>query len=121
MPTLQAVEAPPSDHAAAAPTDRLEDVLLRIIASVQVHSPDSFSIAGRMISALQAQPVVPASPTPLIASLQQALYASCFTQSPTEARVPESLSIMPDGDLTPALSEANTSRDRWDGGWQVTH
>ncbi len=106
--------------------DSLDARLKRIVAAFEPRSHDSFDFAGRRFSLADAaharahahgfaQP----QPDPLAQLLEQTLYQHCYTRA-FDGRLREESSAQVHGvDLTPALSEANASRERWDAGWQV--
>jgi len=112
---------PKIDSDAGVPTETLEETLLRILGAFQIQSPGAFTIAGQVVAVDQA-PVLPtaiAGP-PLVAALQQQLYANCFIQPFGAPPAQRSMVITPDGDLGSALSQANVGRDRWDPSWYIT-
>jgi hypothetical protein len=107
--------------------EQLNAQLRKIVRAVEVRSNDSFNFAGRHFS-LGAQGAGHAphghgfaqqQANPLAALLEQALYQHCYCRTFDGALREEQLDPVHGLDLTPALSEANASRERWDAGWQV--
>lgn len=103
--------------------ERIIAELMKILQAITIFSPASFSFCGRFIpqpGLPVQQPQGPALPgNQLIAQLQQQLYQYCFIQK-FNGYLLEELSIPVEGDnLAQALSQANTSRERWDSGWQI--
>ncbi|MFL6331848.1 MAG: T3SS effector HopA1 family protein [Pyrinomonadaceae bacterium] len=107
--------------------EQLRAQLRKIVRAVEVRSNDSFNFAGRHFS-LGAQGAGHAphghgfaqqQANPLAALLEQALYQHCYCRTFDGALREEQADLVHGLDLTPALSEANTSRERWDVGWQV--
>lgn len=103
--------------------EQLITELTAIFRAVSILSPTLFSFAGRPVSqptlAVQPMPSPYPQPNPLVAQLQQQLYQYCFTQRftgqlPAEPTVPAQ-----DDNLLQELSAANTSRERWEAGWQI--
>ncbi len=58
-------------------------------------------------------------PNPLISQLEQQLYQHCYTQKFTGKLLAESTVPAQDDTLLQELSEANSTRERWEGGWQI--
>lgn len=99
--------------------------LTQIFRAVAIHSPTSFTFAGKLtaepnFSAPISPQVSPASQqSPLIAQLQQQLYQYCYTRRFDGAIHDEASVVLQDDNLLRELSAANMSRERWDGGWQI--
>ena len=91
--------------------EKTDAQLRRIIRAVEVRADDSFTFAGRHFSN--------GAQGSLVTLLEQALYQHCycrtFNGALRDAQAEQSRGV----DLTPALSEANATRERWDAGWQV--
>ena len=104
--------------------EQLAAQLEKIVRAVEVRSDDSFNFAGRHFP-LAAQ--VPGhahgfarqQANPLAALLEQTLYQHCYCRTFDGALRDEQPLNVQGVDLTPALSEANATRERWDTGWQV--
>jgi hypothetical protein len=107
--------------------DQLTAQLRKIVRAVEVRSHDSFTFAGRHFSLgaqgaghmQHAQDFAQAQPSPLVTLLEQALYQYCYCRTFDGALRDEQPDLVHGVDLTPALSEANATRERWDVGWQV--
>ena len=104
--------------------EQLHAQLKKIVRAVEVRSNDSFTFAGRHFSlgaqgAGHAHGFAQAQANPLVRLLEQTLYQHCYCRTFDGAlrdeRPPNVLGV----DLTPALSEANATPERWDAGWQV--
>src|SRR5215213_62336 len=107
--------------------EQLTSQLRKVVRAVEVRSDDSFTFAGRHFS-LGAQGAghmhhahgfARAEANPLATLLEQALYQHCYCRTFEGALRDEQPSNVQGVDLTPALSEANATRERWDTGWQV--
>jgi hypothetical protein len=105
--------------------EHLNAQLRKIVRAVEVRSPESFTFAGRHF-ALGAQEqghahglAQPRQADPLAALLEQTLYQYCYCRAFDGALRDEQPLDVQGVDLTPALSEANATRERWDAGWQV--
>jgi hypothetical protein len=102
--------------------EQLAAQLRKIVRAVEVRGNDSFTFAGRHFS-LGAQ--VPShafaqqQAHPLVTLLEQTFYQHCYCRTFDGALRDERPSNVQGVDLTPALSEANATRERWDAGWQV--
>ena len=108
--------------------DQLKAELAKIVGAVAVTSPDSFTFAGRPFSAAahqqqhqqQQQAAGFAQQNPLATLLEQVFYQYCYSRTfDGQLRDETAQPPSPDSNLTPALSEANATRERWDTGWQV--
>jgi hypothetical protein len=107
--------------------EQLTSQLRKIVRAVEVRSNDSFNFAGRHFSlgaqapghTPHAQAFAQAAPNPLVALLEQALYQYCYCRTFDGALREEQPDLVHGVDLTPSLSEANATRERWDAGWQV--
>ncbi len=104
--------------------EQLTSQLKKIVRAVEVRSNDSFTFAGRHFS-LGAQALGHAhgfaqqQANPLAKLLEQTLYQYCYCRTFDGALRDEPPLNVAGVDLTPALSEANATRERWDAGWQV--
>lgn len=104
--------------------EQLDAQLRKIVRAVEVRSPDSFNFAGRHFSladthAHHAHGFAQRQANPLAALLEQTLYQHCYCRTFDGALRDEQPLHVRGVDLTPALSEANATRERWDAGWQV--
>lgn len=104
--------------------EQLTAQLKKIVRAVEVRSNDSFNFAGRHFplaapSAGHAQGFAQQQANPLVALLEQTLYQHCYCRTFDGALRDEQPLNVQGVDLTPALSEANATRERWDAGWQV--
>jgi hypothetical protein len=106
--------------------EQLTSQLRKIVRAIEVRSPESFSLAGRVFSAAEAaghahhaHGFAQSQANPLATLLEQALYQHCYSRTFDGALRDEEPSGVHGVDLTPALTEANATRERWDAGWQV--
>ena len=105
--------------------EQLTAQLRKIARAFEVRSPDSFTFAGRVFSLAQAGAAGHAhgfagqQANPLAKLLEQMLYQHCYCRTFDGALRDDAQEPFQGIDLTPALSEANASRERWDSGWQV--
>lgn len=104
--------------------EQLDAQLRRIVRAVEVRSNDSFAFAGRHFSLGAQGPghahgFAPQQANPLAKLLEQTLYQHCYCRAFDGALRDEEPINVRGVDLTPALSEANATRERWDTGWQV--
>lgn len=107
--------------------EQLKAQLTKIVRAVEVRSGDSFTFAGRHFApaaqapghAHHAHGFAQARANPLATLLEQTLYEHCYCRTFDGALRDEAPPDVPGVDLTPALSEANATRERWDAGWQV--
>ncbi|MBV9928772.1 MAG: hypothetical protein JOZ96_27400 [Acidobacteria bacterium] len=96
----------------------------KIVRALEVRADGSFDFAGRRFSPA-AQPQGHAhhfaqpQANPLLALLEQTLYQHCYCRTFDGALREETPGLVHGVELTPALSEANATRERWDTGWQV--
>lgn len=103
--------------------DRLGSQLKRIVEAVEITSADSFTFAGRQFStaanAAQQRHGIGGQSHPLVSLLEQTFYQHCYTRT-FEGRLSDE-QHRPEGEeeLVPTLSAANSSRERWDAGWQI--
>jgi hypothetical protein len=104
---------------------QLREELARIIDAVAIVSPSSFAFAGYPSSGLamplmglQIAPGMPPLMTELIGQLYQHSYSNRFTGQVVKTQMarPEI-----DAEWLETLSQANSSRERWEDGWQVAH
>ena len=98
--------------------------LERIIPAVEFLSGEAFTFAGKKSAPLpMLPPAAPAQPVnllPLVAQLQQFLYAYCYSRRfEGAAPDPKPVENPVDAELVERLSRANTSRDIWDDGWTI--
>ena len=103
--------------------DQLLAELAKIVQAVTILSPTSFSFADQVIpqsdlAMQQLQSLYP-SQNPLITQLQQQLYSSCYCRRFTGHLLEEAPGMVEDGSFLQELSEANSSQERWDSGWQI--
>ena len=99
----------------------LHTQLHEIIEAVEIHSSDSFTFAGVLYhpadSVWSPRPLSP--DRPLVTQLQNQLYLRCYCQ----AFSPEQPEQPPFGELDHQfirkLSEANSSRGRWENDWEI--
>ena len=106
--------------------EQLNAQLRKIVRAVEARSTDSFTFAGRHFS-LGAQGGMhahgfaqqPPQGTPLAKLLEQTFYQYCSCRTFDGALRDEQPLNVQGVDLTPALSEANATRERWETGWQV--
>jgi hypothetical protein len=99
-----------------------------ILSAITVESGDHFHFAGR------AFPVQPAGhqhsvhaapnsdpPHPLVVNLAAQLYEFAYSR-PFRGQLPEAevLDLSVDSELMEAMSEANSTRERWEGGWTIS-
>jgi hypothetical protein len=98
--------------------------LRKILPAISIFSPTGFSFAGQTFEVQPAPPPAagmaqepPANP--LIAQLQQVLYAYTYQQRFDGVVRPLAAMQSPGEDMTEALSQANASRERWFAGWQI--
>ena len=111
-----------SHDLAAPPSVTADPTLLGVLRAITIHSPSSVQIGDETITLPAQQDVFQAQAgyggaTDLVGLLQQQLYqrAFCFRfGKPVPTRVQPD-----DARFVERLSAANTSRDRWEGGWSV--
>lgn len=106
--------------------------LTRICQAVSIESPSEFSFAGRPAPQLEPaiQQLQTLAPTQnlSIPRLQYLLYLYCYCQrftgtlanEPIPSNWSDSLLSEESQRLIQNLSESNTSRERWDSGWQIS-
>ncbi|HEX6183538.1 MAG TPA: T3SS effector HopA1 family protein [Pyrinomonadaceae bacterium] len=107
--------------------EQLNTQLSKIVRALEVRSPESFTFAGRVFSlaepgaghAHHAHGFAQTPANPLASLLEQTLYQYCYCRTFDGALRDEPSLPVHGVDLTPALSEANQTRERWDAGWQV--
>jgi hypothetical protein len=101
--------------------------LTRVLEAVTITSPAMFLFRGETINVspgpVQPIPGFPNHPLPqlpLARDLQAVLYSRCYAQR-IEDQTPASPAapFTPDPSFVPALSRANRSQPRWEGGWSV--
>jgi hypothetical protein len=61
-----------------------------------------------------------AQANPLVGALQNHLYQYCYCVSFKNNHIDFTAPVTPDPSFVPSLSAANTSRERWDPGWQIS-
>lgn len=100
------------------------DLLREALVTLDIVSPTTFSFGGQVFND-QGNPgtmgQAPEQPhNPVIDQLAQVFYSFVYAQR-FDGVVRMLPAIQdPGGDLTEALSQANTSRERWESNWQVT-
>jgi hypothetical protein len=107
--------------------EQLDAQLRKVVRAVEVRSNDSFTFAGRHFSpgapvpghAQHAHGFAQQQANSLAKLLEQTLYQHCYCRTFDGALRDEQPPSVQGVDLTPALSEANATRERWDVGWQV--
>jgi hypothetical protein len=107
--------------------EQLNAQLKKVVRAVEVRSNDSFTFAGRHFSLAaqgaghmqHAHGFAQQQTNPLVTLLEQTLYQHCYCRTFDGALRDEQPLNIQGVDLTPALSEANATRERWDTGWQV--
>jgi hypothetical protein len=104
--------------------EQLTPQLRKIVRAVEVRSNDSFTFAGRHFPLAAQAPAhahgfAQQQANPLATLLEQTLYQHCYCRTFDGALRDEQPLNAQGVDLTPALSEANATRERWDAGWQV--
>lgn len=99
--------------------------LTEIIRAVSILSATSFSFAGAVISqsdpAAQYMQSLYPSQNQLVTRLQQKIYSACYCQRFTGNAFEEQVNMvhMQDSSFLQALSEANSSQERWEVSWQI--
>jgi hypothetical protein len=97
--------------------------LTHIVRSVAILSPTTFSFAGRIVPfsdpAMSLLRSMYPSQHQLVTQLEELLYRHCYCQRFTGQVVEEVPTPAQDSSFVQALSEANTSRERWDAGWRI--
>lgn len=104
--------------------ERLKRELSKIFKAITILSPTTFSFGGQV-----APPLDPATPqmqglspsqNSLVTQLQLYLYQHCYVRTFNgELQPPQQVTAMQPDNLLQSLSEANSSRDQWDSGWQI--
>jgi hypothetical protein len=100
----------------------------KILAAINVESPDQFNFAGRSFPIQSANNVHPAHAAhntngpmhPLVLNLSAQLYEYAYSRpfrSPLPE--PEAFDFSPDAELIEAVSAANATRERWEHGWTI--
>ncbi len=110
-----------------------ETVLKTIFQAITILSPTSFSFAGKAmpeaVNPDPAQQYTQNQSNPLITSLMQTLYQYCYIRR-FNGQISEWNESGQSGDKEPigsesndafvqSLSQANSSRERWEAGWQI--
>jgi hypothetical protein len=101
-----------------------QTAIANLFSTIKVESPHEFSLAGRKFTAA-ANPTAQANPAappvnPLLTTLSSVLYGYVYSRSFTGQLPPdEPADYTPDPALMAALSAANTTRERWEHGWQI--
>lgn len=93
-------------------TPSLHDELAGICAAMQIHSPAAFSFRSELPYRVNASLPGDGGHAALLEALRNVLYATCYTR-------PSAAGETQPANLVPQLSQANRSRDRWDGGWVI--
>jgi len=114
----------------AAQKEAIESELIQILRAVTIVSTQAFAFAGRLVPAADVPSVgYPAQPggalgqpeaNPLVNALQSHLYQFCYSTSFKNGHTAAITPAAPDPGFLPSLSAANTSRERWDPGWQIS-
>ena len=103
--------------------ETLESELARIFDAVVIETPQSFRFRGSVVQVVQSTapqtPVFLAPTNPLTGSLQLVLYQHCYCQRFTPAATETRRSEESVEDLTSLLTQANSTVERWDAGWQI--
>jgi len=98
--------------------------LIQILRLIEILSPTSFRFAGEPPIQV-APPMVPLPATavaqalpgePLVVGIQSMLYHRCYSHRTTDVLA---MNTAPDAQLVTQLAWANSSRERWDPGWQI--
>lgn len=92
--------------------------LRQIVRAVTIQSPQQFTFAGRPFTAPAGDHN--GSVPPLVKALQEQLYEHAYTRR-FEGRLQEAHAPNGNDDMSQLLSHANTGRERWDQGWQISH
>jgi hypothetical protein len=97
------------------------DRIAAIMEAIDIESPLAFSFAGRRLQVGDAYWPASPGPAPLVAILQQQIYAECYIKrfDPSRPADVESKPMSPDTDITSALQFANAGQDRWDSSWRI--
>jgi hypothetical protein len=106
--------------------EELDNELRRIIEAVAFHSSEVFWFAGRASTAWSGAQMSPgytggaAPQNPVVQTLQSVLYGYCYSK-PFHGTIDDHAGNFggDDGGWMEALSAANTTRERWEEGWQV--
>ncbi|GFZ90319.1 T3SS effector HopA1 family protein [Okeania sp. KiyG1] len=105
--------------------------LTKICQAVKIASPTEASFAGRRVpevgipgqQPMSQQQMLASGQNPMIWRLQSQLYMYCYCQQFTgtipEEPKPDHPSQVQDPNFLQSLSQANTSRERWESGWQI--
>jgi hypothetical protein len=100
----------------------LKAELLEILQAVAFPAPGTVALAGRTSPYAGASGPVPGmapAANPVVAQLQQLLYEWCYCRRFGTAPGESAAATAADYAFVDALSAANTSRERWDRGWQI--
>ncbi|HEU4325176.1 MAG TPA: T3SS effector HopA1 family protein [Roseiflexaceae bacterium] len=99
--------------------NHLQD-LKQLLGAIAIVSPTAFSLAGQVFHCQEsAEGTAGQAQQPLVAQLQQALYAHSYVQRFNGRIHTLALATGPDENLVQSLSQANTSRERWERDWQI--
>ena len=96
----------------------LQAQLLAIMHAVTFPAPGVVALGGRTLPDVAASPPPTQAPD-LVTKLQALFYEHCYCRHFDGAATDRPVLPLRSDDLAPALSAANSSRDRWDAGWQV--
>lgn len=103
--------------------DRLNQELPQILQALQILSPTSFSWAGTTISVGELQqkqpPDLNEQKNRLVEHLVRQFYHHCYCRKFQVDQIYQPVVPEPDEDFVNALSEANTTVERLDPGWQI--
>lgn len=96
--------------------------LLAIMGAVAFSKPDAVTLAGRSspFAVAGTAPGLQPMASPLVAQLQNLFYEHCYCRSFTGSTTNFPVAGPSGNELVDAISAANTSRDHWDAGWQLT-
>lgn len=101
--------------------EQLTEELLKIFRAVRILSPASASLAGKVISTgdPRQQQADAQERKPLVEHLARELYQQCYCRRFEGVLTKEPFFHTPDDGFVEGLSEANTSREYLDRGWQI--
>src|SRR4051812_18179376 len=99
--------------------DPLLNELTSVFEASEIHDSTRYSFVGAAISVETSGGTLTTGQDPLVASLQNTLYQHAYSHRFCGKLLNHLSSEHNAEDLTPVLSRANSSRDRWDPGWSV--
>ncbi len=92
----------------------LREELAEIFAALQIHSLSAYSFRDGVPVQVNAQvPGMASAHNPLLDSLRDTLYSSCYTRHGAPGEMPAAQNMIP------LLMQANQSQDRWDPAWSI--